>query len=432
MTIRLFPVKLQGKDSSEVESLPSYVFRLAFEHGMYVGEFIRFVYKNTIHSLGHQEDFPKLPDSITIEELSRPNKTTRMLLQLFQKTTGEELKSSTLWFLNGNLGRSAGEVCNGFRWCPECFSEMTALGQQPYMKLIWHMSALSHCPIHKTPLVNKCSKCQCEQRSYILKYPFGKCQSCGEKLITRVKPLKRKERSPSWQTSGSDLLELLSDLAIKKNRILPENGVQKSISYIFDYYWEKNREDEFYQLLSRDELLAIIHKQSPVCLKTARRLAFKMGMSLYTLMTGNAHNSTAVLNFEWYCQLPAAFEGISNNNKRNHQLVTRKLQKILSDENGCPSLKEVARKIKVSVGYLEYRFPALVSSIVTKHQELVEHNKLRQMYYAQSYALSFFVSEKYGYCKRSKRQSYRVLREETDLPKRALKVAIQRAYSALN
>ncbi len=97
-----------------------------------------------------------------------------------------------------------------------------------------------------------------------------------------------------------------------------------------------------------------------------------------------------------------------------------------------PSLKEVARLIEVSVGYLNYRYPVIVKTIVEKHQKY-EANLMRQKRYrAQEFALKFFIDDKYRSYNKSRKQAYKVLRDETGLPKFMLKSAIQNAYTALS
>lgn len=82
------------------------------------------------------------------------------------------------------------------------------------------------------------------------------------------------------------------------------------------------------------------------------------------------------------------------------------------------------------VGYLEYRFPALTAEIVAKHNELVEESRLERKMKARQAALSYFVSPSYADLPKSRKQAYKVLREETGLPKFMLKDAISGVYQA--
>jgi len=81
----LFPIELLGNDSADVESLPSYIHRCAFEHGVYVGELMRFTYK---HGASHVENIDEidLPNYIKVPELIRPECSKINLLILESKT----------------------------------------------------------------------------------------------------------------------------------------------------------------------------------------------------------------------------------------------------------------------------------------------------------------------------------------------------------
>src|SRR5690606_20062041 len=105
-----------------------------------------------------------------------------------------------------------------------------------------------------------------------------------------------------------------------------------------------------------------------------------------------------------------------------------KIGKILSDRPDPPSLKELAESVGVSVGYLSYRYPVLSKNVVIKHKKHADEAMRMKRSLALAKALDYFVSEKYGYVGSSRKQAYKILREETGLPKFVLKSAIQKAY----
>ena len=67
MKTRLFPIPLYGQGSADVESFPSYVHRIAFEHGIYVGELIRFTHRHGVESLSNKNEYPNVPRYISVE-----------------------------------------------------------------------------------------------------------------------------------------------------------------------------------------------------------------------------------------------------------------------------------------------------------------------------------------------------------------------------
>ncbi|MFL0798006.1 MAG: TniQ family protein [Cellvibrionaceae bacterium] len=430
MYSQLFPTPLQGVSSAEVESLPSYIHRAALEHGVSVGDLLRYVYRLGLKD-HHVNTSVQLPSYVQTSDLVRSSRTSNMFRGLLEQYTSQDLSTSMLWVLEGVLSRSKLEVTKGFRWCPECFSEFLSLGKEPYFKLIWHMSAVSACPIHRTPLVEACEFCGSDQSTYRVKVPLGYCQSCGKSLSKRKRRLKAKDVRFSWEDIGLDIVQLFNDLAINGCE-LPESGPKQSLDDLFDYYWRMGREDEFYGALTRDESLAILYEQTPFSLKTARRVSYRLGVSLYDFLSGNAALTTDVLDSEMFCNLPPGYLEANKKTKRDHRGVLNKVKRYLREHTNPPSLAELARAVGVSTGYLEYRHPVLSKDVVVKHQLYLEHEKLRKTYRAQELALKFFLDEKYAKQPKSRKQAYRVLREETGLPKWVLKDAIQVAYRALN
>lgn len=112
---------------------------------------------------------------------------------------------------------------------------------------------------------------------------------------------------------------------------------------------------------------------------------------------------------------------------RNHKHVYQKLVVYLGEQPIPPSLKQAARFAKVSLGYLEYRFPSLVWRIVERCRADRYRATLVNRYCAQAAALRHFTDDGYADHTRSRKEAYQVLKEETGLPKWVLKNAIQTA-----
>jgi len=430
MPRKLFPITLQGDNSSEIESFPSYLHRISFDHGVYVGELIRFAKHHAPEALNQRHEV-KVPNYITVSELVRPEKMTSYLVDLISYATGQKLESSTLWFLGNCLGQSNGHIVRGFRWCPECFAEYKSLGQTPYFKLIWHMKAIKACPIHRTPLIGHCEFCGCDQTTYRKTAQLGICQKCGKYLSIRKHRLRLTDIKFSWEDIGFDIVTLFRDLAKTKPYSLPTDGIHQSVCQTYDFYWRQERENEFYAAGGRDELLALIYKQKPVSLLIARRVAYRLGLALYDLLSGTGAQTTAPLDHTLYCALHPEYLNANKKTKRDHRLVIKKIKAYLNNSDHPPSLNQAANHVGVSKGYLNYRHPVLAQNIVKNHHSYTEHKKFQRLLKAQSCALSYFIDEKYRECEKSRKQAYKTLRAETGLPKFMLKKAIQTAYNAI-
>lgn len=430
MSSRLFPIPLCGAGTAEVESLPSYIHRLTYKHGVYVGELLRFVVRQIEKDEGYTGQLVTLPRHILVHDVLRANGLARGLTNMLEHMTRQCLTGTTIALFNWPLTMSRGELHKGFRWCPECLAEMDLMGEELYFKLIWQFRAVPVCPTHRSPFLEACTHCGCDQTSYIKRRPLGRCQDCGVPLSSRLKTLRRNELANSWQDIGRDVLELFSDLAKYGYDSLPIDGVYQSLDQLFDHYWRQQREKDFYQLLDRDQLLSVIHSRTAFSLNAARKVAFRLGISLYDLLSGNAVNVTRALDFIGFCPLPPSFMDASARFTRDHEAVLYKLRELMADEVEPMSLKAVARELDVSVGYLEYRFAVQVRHIVERNSKFLAEQQLRKRRLAQERALRYFAEGSEN-APKSRKQAYLSIREETGLPKFMLKQAIQEAYSVL-
>lgn len=428
----LFPIELLGNDSADVESLPSYIHRCAFEHGVYVGELIRFAYKNGIKHVDdtHQEIGP--PKYIKVPELVRPERSTRMLVDVFSYMTKQSLGNSVLWFINNSLGRSRNEIVKGFRWCPECFSEMGSLEQEPYFKLIWHMTSVKACHIHRTPLIEKCEFCGCDQTSFKKQRAVGLCQRCGKSLSKRKHAITEEQIYNSWDDIGLDMVRLFKDLSSVPINSLPYGGIKQSLESLYDVYWKKDCEKDFFRLLSKNEMLAVVFGPNKVSLKTARKIAYRLGVSLFELMSGEAAKTNEVLDKRMFCKLPIGYLEPERKVKKDHEKILKHINKLLRRSATPIPWRKISEKVGVSVGYLDYRYPLLAKDVKRRYENYIQKERLKKIYTAQKVAMQYFFDEKYSGQAQSRKQAYRVLRAETGLPKFMLKKAIQNAYAAIH
>ena len=166
-------------------------------------------------------------------------------------------------------------------------------------------------------------------------------------------------------------------------------------------------------------------------MKSARRIAFRLGVPLYDFLAGRAIDITLSLDSHLFCQLPPGFLEVSKKVKKDHQAIQKRIKRFIKKSSVPPSIKQVAEAVGVSKGYLEYRHSALVSHLVTQRAQYLSALRAEQQYLAIREAFSFFLGKKYECDNRSKRSAYKVLRSETKLPKTILVSGIEQAFEAL-
>ncbi len=425
---KLFPIPVRGIGTAEIESLPSYLHRLAHRHGVYVGELLKYVDQQIKNDVNFTGEVQCLPSYIKNEDILRNNVLAGYLISGLEYLTGQSLMGTCASFINNQLNMSKCELLGGFRWCPECMAEMEVLEEEPYFKLIWQFRAVQKCPIHRTSLLAKCVECGCTQTSYKRLNHLGICQQCLNPLSRRLKGFYHLDcgSEDAW-----DIIQLIADIQKFGERQLPTDGVIISVNELFDQYWQQHREDSFYSLLSRDKLLTVVNEKKTLSLNDARKLCFQLGISLFDLMCGNATKVSQSLGFDDSRFFPKNFLHASVRVVKDHKFFLKRLKELNESDDTPISLKATAKALGVSIGYLEYRFPAQVRLIVDRHQSYLDQDHLRKVYLAQTQALQYFLDVSENRAPKSRKHAYKQLREETGLPKWVLKKAIQTAYQAI-
>ncbi len=148
----LFPLAPLGLGTPLVESLTSYLKRLAHAHHLKVADLMTFC--------STQTDARVLPS--TLQKLSRIDGMTdsgQAWSVLLQQLTGRaEVICLTMNYWQSQL--------NPYRilrqhhaWCPQCFAE-TARHEMPlYEPLAWRLQCVKVCLVHACPLVETCPSC---------------------------------------------------------------------------------------------------------------------------------------------------------------------------------------------------------------------------------------------------------------------------------
>lgn len=421
----LLPIPLIAKGTTEVESLSSYLARLAYHHSVSIGQLLKFILIDDLDL-----DIVKNP-YVKPHSIIQPNITTNRLIYRLEEKTGFDCQESALTWMGDVLGRASGEFVTNYRWCPECFKHMYDIGVEPYIKLKWHLSAYNHCPLHLSSFLSECESCGNNQVTYTRKNPIYLCQKCSHPLFIRINKLISCDVHNSWDENGFDMEILFSNLVEYGTDDFINDGVVRSLESIFDFFWENGKEDVLYGLLGRDFIIEIIHKQKKIGFKVARRIAFRLGISLHSLFCGQALREPQHLNLDFVCELPRGINEYSYKMKRDHEYILKTVNAVIEESSLPVSLKQLANETGQSTGYLRYRYPELCRAVVEQHKKYLDKIRLKKVYQAQKLALQYFFDQKYSDYPKSKRQAYKEVKRETGLAKGVIEQAIKRAYNAM-
>ena len=183
MVTQLYNIKPMNIGTPFIESLTSYINRLAYLHCIKTGTLIKEIItpslnkdylcaiakrggngfyqcSHGINGIGSQaEDFAKIMGELT----------------------GVDLINSTFLFWSDVLP-TRGLIRKYKAWCPVCYEESKNNNQVPFDKLIWGLQESTICSIHNVSLEIMCDNCKKEQ-FYLYRNSFpGCCCYCGSWL----------------------------------------------------------------------------------------------------------------------------------------------------------------------------------------------------------------------------------------------------------
>ncbi len=418
MSITLYPLDLMGRGSADIESLPSFIHRLAFHHGVSVGDIFKFIESDS----GKNKKY-----RLRVKDLIYPSDSTLEVTTLLNSYLNDDVFGASLLPFKYCLARFSGEIVDGFRWCPECIDEMRRSGLEPYFKLIWHFKTVIYCPEHHTPFLSKCGCCGHNQEAYKKAYSPGSCCKCGELLGNRLDKEEFSFMAATNEKLSFDIQKLFVDLASADFSVLPDNGVVKSLRRVYDLSWRRKAHAELFKKFGTGEFLALVEGNKKITFVIARRIAYLLGVSLFSLFNGDAREETPLFKeVEQLDSIPCELLP-KRKVQHNHKKILADLTLLLESWTIPHSLMYVANQLGLSTGYLCYRFPQISKEISYEYCEYQEREHLKKIYHAQKMALQYFVDSG---SLLSRKGAYRYLREETGLPKWVLIKAITAAYLA--
>ncbi|MBD2513843.1 TniQ family protein [Nostoc sp. FACHB-973] len=178
----LFHLKPIGMGTANVESLTSYIARLAQAHCITVG---RLVCAEIVPSLKEgyvfnpkNSDMSKVYNSMFTKSLNGKCSTAAVIVQVLEKLT----QRNDLHFLT--MLSWADVVSQRYllhpkkAWCPFCYQDWFEAKQVVYEPLIWALYVVQICPRHNCPLHTQCPYCYKELPLLSGNYRLGYCSRC--------------------------------------------------------------------------------------------------------------------------------------------------------------------------------------------------------------------------------------------------------------
>lgn len=199
-----------GLGTPYVESFSSYVTRLGEAHVVTVWRLIRHVFPQSLNRIPRCETRYAYP-------ANGLGKTSHIFLESSQAATGRnDLRLLTLSALQGAVSQP-----NIFRtteaWCPGCLEEWRTIDVPLYSPLLWTIRAVTVCPVHTSPLLERCPHCDSQFAALRVRARPGYCAICAQWLGSFDLPLSQGsvdgQQYNLWaSTSIGQLLAAMADL----------------------------------------------------------------------------------------------------------------------------------------------------------------------------------------------------------------------------
>jgi len=178
----LYPLMPCGLGTPVVESLSSYVTRLAEAHVVSVWRLILHVLRPP-----HGTRIPRSTNRYRYP-VNGLGKVSEPFLRAFELATQrDDLQRLTLSVLDGCISQP-GTFRTTEAWCPCCLEQWRAAELALYSPLLWTLQAVTMCPIHKCPLADRCPHCQSRFAPLRANALVGRCSICSKPLGTAKAP----------------------------------------------------------------------------------------------------------------------------------------------------------------------------------------------------------------------------------------------------
>lgn len=428
----LMQVEIRGIGTPDVESLPSYIHRLACAHKVSASALLKSVAK--WYRLKHPDKNICFNDDRFAGDISvyvRPNQATYDLVTMLSEAIGNpNLFGTTFVSLNKAVVRTQGIFSHKIRWCPYCVKHFESNNDEGYFKLMWTVSSITHCHTHNSLLVDQCPVCKEEQGGYSYKIEPSRCQKCGSSLSLTNE--NNTEFKLSWNAQGLDMMSIVEYISNNPTYIFPENSIKKVITHEFDKAWSSNTEDELWKIIPKNECIGISEGNIPITIKRARILSHRFGVDISDLLCGDITKSPAMLNPDWSSDLPDDIKPVKRKNTRSQDIILSMVHSAMGSNKDNPKpLRFYSRYAGVSVGYLHYNFKTLSERIISVYLAWKADEKIRKKQEAYDEAIKRIVSHGGAPEKFSKKGALRKIIETTGLPKDVVRKAINDVYKLL-
>jgi len=397
----LMPLEIRGLGTVEVESLNSYLYRLAYFHGVTVSELLEQVknwYKKRLPL--SDEWISRAGSGGGVEVYVRPNNGTRNVVKIITEATGVDgLEATTLLSFSEVFPHPFRFFSCQIKWCPFCMREESMKGIG-YFKLIWMITGADYCNIHNVKLISTCSKCGKRISGYGYIGKLYVCRNCGSDLFDI--PITETTYIESWDAE-SDMHNTIRYLSDNPAFVFKLDDYHKSLKYFNDlgcfsrasglydhtikYIRQKNVFDIEAKILRRNYNKSL--KYTPSLLE-ARRLAAIQKVDLLDLLLGNTDQFVSLDQSHYELNILNEFLPYKKKSNLKYNEMLDRLHDLMKQYKDTPKpLKFYAESLGVSSSCLKHRYKTLSQRILRTYKLWKEQDALDKRVQVQKEIINY-------------------------------------------
>ncbi|NRR05506.1 TniQ family protein [Brevibacillus sp. RS1.1] len=354
-----------GLGTPYVESLTSYICRLAEAHSVRTGTLVleeiipriqkynsvrnrKALYRNSgaINNCGDEESY-KGSIVMILEDLCQRKDLSLLTMSIWRSYI------SLSWLHSTNR-----------KWCPVCFEEWRKMRAPIYEPLIWKIKCLKICPIHNTLLVERCTNKKCNKTNKHLggNLNNGFCEHCNKWLgIEPDDDLERRnlnldDEFKYYEFISLNLIDLLTISQMQSGEQIKKT-LHRNIIYLKEKIKNKNLGQEIRKV--RAILNNYVSSRSTLSIESLFFVCSVFGITMNEFINQKIEKA----NFSKKYEAKGQKEFIKKR-KIDWKSVENTLEHILSVKSDhVPSLKQISKDIGIDIAMLRDKYPGLSREI---------------------------------------------------------------------
>lgn len=375
----LFNIEPLGVGTGYIESLTSYLIRLANAHCVSVGTLMKNIIGPTLDKSYVIRSAVKggnrfYDDAKSLNGIDK--NSNDLVCALETLTSRNDLEKLTF---NGwkHVLTNRYLLKDHLAWCPECLDSFHEAYNCSYFPLIWSVKSVKHCKIHKKRLLSKCSGCNMTLPILHRRSNNKSCPNCDAHLM--LKGANEENSISKFELfvveNTEKIIELMENLDYKlSNEMLSQRF--KLLVQSFETIFNKSLRQELG--IPKSTYYYWINGKAIPTIENLFKFCYLLGITIEDFFF-NDHVQFCKKDIILCCK----FEGKSERKKLDYEKISKELNSFMFIELPL-SMEEIARRIKVPKRTLYKKFPDLCKSLSKRYMEEIKNRSMARRVHVES------------------------------------------------